>query len=172
MSPRAAWRLESLGFTAVYHYVPGVADWAAAGLPVEGKASAKTTAGAAAEKQTALCHPGDPIGEASSRAAGAGEDSCLVVNEQDIVLGRLYYKDLNQSADMKVEDVMDPGPSTFRPNVPVAQIAEFMKSNDLKTAPITTSDGKYVGMLKLDAAEKIAGREPEREAANEVGAAS
>ncbi len=33
MSPRAAWRLESLGFD----YVAGKADWMASGLPVEGK---------------------------------------------------------------------------------------------------------------------------------------
>ena len=36
MSPRAAWRLESLGFSKVYDYVEGKADWAVAGLPREG----------------------------------------------------------------------------------------------------------------------------------------
>ena len=37
MSPRAAWRLESLGFARVYDYVAGKADWMAAGLPTERK---------------------------------------------------------------------------------------------------------------------------------------
>ena len=32
MSPRAAWRLESLGFSHVYDYVAGKIDWLAAGL--------------------------------------------------------------------------------------------------------------------------------------------
>lgn len=159
MSPRAAWRLESLGFTQVYHYAPGVADWAAAGMPIEGAVSALTTAGAAAQVETALCAPGDPIPEAASRAAAAGEDSCLVVNEEQIVLGRLYYKDLEEDSAATVQDVMDPGPSTFRPNIPVVEIAEFMKRHDLQTTPITTSDGQYVGMLKLEVAEKIAQRE-------------
>src|SRR2546428_12327781 len=36
MSPRAAWRLETLGFTSVYEYAAGKADWGAYGLPVEG----------------------------------------------------------------------------------------------------------------------------------------
>src|SRR2546425_965931 len=36
MSPRAAWRLETLGFTRVYEYAAGKADWGAYGLPVEG----------------------------------------------------------------------------------------------------------------------------------------
>ena len=36
MSPRAAARLESLGFRQVYDYVAGEADWFASGLPMEG----------------------------------------------------------------------------------------------------------------------------------------
>ena len=36
MSPRAAWRLEQLGFTAVYDYTAGKVDWIAAGQPTEG----------------------------------------------------------------------------------------------------------------------------------------
>ncbi|MGI8425849.1 MAG: CBS domain-containing protein [Actinomycetota bacterium] len=159
MSPRAAWRLESLGFPDVYHYVAGVADWAAAGLPLEGDAATVTTAGNVATKQTAVCAPNDPVGEVAARAASAGEDSCLVVNEHQIVLGRLYYKDLEGAPDALVADVMDPGPSTFRPNVPAEEIAEFMRQKNLKTTPITTSDGKYVGMLHLDAAKDLAVRE-------------
>jgi rhodanese-related sulfurtransferase len=37
MSPRAAWRLETLGFERVYHYVGGKADWLAHALPREGQ---------------------------------------------------------------------------------------------------------------------------------------
>ena len=37
MSPRAAWRLEGLGFEKVFDYVPGEADWFASGLPRDGK---------------------------------------------------------------------------------------------------------------------------------------
>ena len=36
MSPRAACQLEELGFDQVYDYELGIADWKAAGLPVEG----------------------------------------------------------------------------------------------------------------------------------------
>lgn len=36
MSPRAACRLETLGFHHVYDYMPGMADWLARGLPREG----------------------------------------------------------------------------------------------------------------------------------------
>ena len=37
MSPRAACRLETLGFSEVYDYVAGKADWLARGLPREGE---------------------------------------------------------------------------------------------------------------------------------------
>ena len=36
MSPRAACRLEAIGFGEVYDYTAGMADWKAAGLDVEG----------------------------------------------------------------------------------------------------------------------------------------
>ena len=38
MSPRAAWRLEAAGFSPVYDYAAGKADWLAADLPFEGTA--------------------------------------------------------------------------------------------------------------------------------------
>jgi rhodanese-related sulfurtransferase len=38
MSPRAAWRLEAAGFSPVYEYAAGKADWLAADLPFEGTA--------------------------------------------------------------------------------------------------------------------------------------
>src|SRR6266550_4700590 len=41
MSPRAAWRLESIGFTQVYDYVAGKADWGSFGLPLEGTKGAR-----------------------------------------------------------------------------------------------------------------------------------
>ena len=47
MSPRAAWRLEGLGFERVYDYVPGKADWSASGLSTEGTQASMLTIGEA-----------------------------------------------------------------------------------------------------------------------------
>ena len=44
MSPRAAWRLESIGFTRAYDYVAGKADWGSFGLPLEGTKGARAGA--------------------------------------------------------------------------------------------------------------------------------
>lgn len=39
MSPRAACQLERFGFTQVYDYTLGLADWKAAGREIEGESS-------------------------------------------------------------------------------------------------------------------------------------
>jgi hypothetical protein len=46
MSPRAAWRLESIGFAEVHDYVAGKADWGSAGPPLEGTRGSDTRVGA------------------------------------------------------------------------------------------------------------------------------
>jgi len=45
MSPRAAWRLETLGFEHAYDYVGGKADWLAHNLPGEGATADQPRAG-------------------------------------------------------------------------------------------------------------------------------
>lgn len=54
---------------------------------------------------------------------------------------------------------MRPGPSTFRPNVAVAEMVRFMAERGISTAVVTTSDGRLVGMFVradvADAAEPV-----------------
>jgi 3-mercaptopyruvate sulfurtransferase SseA len=45
MSPRAAWRLEGLGFERVFDFVGGKAQWRERGLPTEGTAPFQLVAG-------------------------------------------------------------------------------------------------------------------------------
>ena len=45
---------------------------------------------------------------------------------------------------------MRPGPSTFRPHVGVTEMAKYMSEHDLETSPITTSDGRLIGILVRD----------------------
>jgi CBS domain-containing protein len=51
---------------------------------------------------------------------------------------------------------MRPGPSTFRPYVSTKEIADFMVGHDMDSAPITTSDGKLVGVLFRSEAVRLA----------------
>ncbi len=89
MSPRAAWRLETLGFTNVYDYVGGKADWFAAGLPREGELTSKPRAGDIARRDDVTCRPTDRISDVIDRVGAAGKETCIVTTDGGVVLGRV-----------------------------------------------------------------------------------
>jgi CBS domain-containing protein len=138
----------------VYDYVAGKQDWMAAGLPIEGENAAIPRAGDLAARDVPTCGLGDRVGDVRKRIEGTGWNACVVVNTEKVVLGLLRSKQLAGGDDERVEDVMRPGPGTFRPNVPIDEMARYMIEHDLESAPVTTPDGKLVGMLRRrDAAE-------------------
>ncbi|HYT79507.1 MAG TPA: CBS domain-containing protein [Actinomycetota bacterium] len=154
MSPRAAWRLESFGFTQVYDYDAGKLDWIAAGLPSEGRDAERPRAGDVARKDVPTCSLDERIGDVRERVRAVDWDACVVVNEERIVLGLLRHEQLETGNDEPVEQVMRPGPSTFRPHVAIEEMATFMIDHDVASSPITTSDGRLVGvLLRADAAK-------------------
>ena len=147
MSPRAAWRLETLGFGDVYDYVDGKLDWMAAGLPPEGTNSAQPRAGDTARRDVPTCGLKDRLGDVRERVSAQGWDSVVVVNEERVVLGLLRSKELAKDSDQLIELAMRPAPSTFRPFVSLHELAHVMVEHKLESAPITTSDGRLVGLL-------------------------
>ncbi|TMB88314.1 MAG: CBS domain-containing protein [Chloroflexi bacterium] len=147
MSPRAAWRLESLGFADVYEYVDGKLDWMAAGLPTEGTNAQQPRAGDIARKDVPTCGLKDRVGDARERAKAQGWDAVVVVNDERVVLGMLRSKELAADADEAVETAMRSGPGTFRPFVSLHEMAHFMIEHKVESAPISTSDGRLVGLL-------------------------
>jgi CBS-domain-containing membrane protein len=156
MSPRAAWRLETLGFTDVYEYSAGKSDWGAYGLPLEGKVTKFARIKDIARADVPTCGIDDTV--ATARARAKDWATCLVVNAERVVLGRMFKKELERDPDARVGDVMRPGPSTFRPNVSAIEMLEYMDRNHLDTAPVTTSDGRLVGLVLREDAERAAGR--------------
>jgi CBS domain-containing protein len=154
MSPRAAWRLESLGFGEVYDYTAGKLDWMAAGLPTEGTGAARPRAGDLARGEVPTCALNERLDAVRERVRAGGWEVAVVVNEQRVVLGLLRARELDADGDHTVEQAMRPGPSTFRPFVPAEEMARFMTEHGLESAPITTSDGRLVGLLfRQDAVE-------------------
>jgi 3-mercaptopyruvate sulfurtransferase SseA len=77
MSPRAAWRLETLGFEHVADYVAGKADWLAHGLPREGTNAAVPTAGDLADSDPPTCEPHDDLTAAAASVARSPYGFCL-----------------------------------------------------------------------------------------------
>jgi CBS domain-containing protein len=134
----------------VYDYVGGKLDWLAAGLPSEGTNATRPRAGTVARRDVPTCRLEEPIHAVRERVAAAGWNACVVVNEARVVMGLLRAEELQKGQDERVERVMRPGPSTFRPHVPTDDVAKFMVAHDLPNSPITTSDGKLVGLLRRE----------------------
>ena len=147
MAPRAAARLETLGFGQVHEYRGGKLDWMAAGLPTEGENSLHARAGDAARKDVPICSLTDRLGDVRDRVKAAGWDAALAVDGEGVVLGLLRSKELAKDPDLRIEQAMRPGPSTFRPYVSLHEMAHFMEEHDLESSPVTTSAGKLVGLL-------------------------
>jgi Mg/Co/Ni transporter MgtE len=156
MSPRAAWRLETLGFTQVFEYSDGKLDWMAAGLPTEGTNAKQPRAGDVARRDVPTCRLEERLGDVRQRAQAAGWDACVVLNNERVVLGLLREKELGQDPELRVEAAMRPGPSTFRPFVSVTEMARFLTEHDVVSSPITTSDGRLVGLLRREDAVHVA----------------
>jgi CBS domain-containing protein len=160
MSPRAAWRLEGLGFERVYDYVPGESDWSASGLPRQGKMASVPNIGEAARRDVPTCAPTEKLGVVRERLRKAGWDRCVVINKERIVLGLRREKELSSDHESPVEETMRNGPATFRPNEPVGKMAKRMHDRGATAVLVTTSDGRLVGLLHRKDVEQLAGVRP------------
>jgi Mg/Co/Ni transporter MgtE len=153
--------------------VAGELDWLAAGLPTEGRNASRPRAGEVARRDVPTCRLDESIGEVRVRVRAAGWDACVVVNDERVVLGLLRAEELRRGQDESIERVMRPGPSTFRPHVSIEELAHHMIHHDLLTSPVTTSDGRLVGLLRREDAARVAleqtrARQPDHEVAHDT----
>ena len=154
MSPRAASRLESLGFEQVYDYVAGKADWGSFGLPLEGTNGSETRAGAHVRTGAPICSPDDRLHDVCDLLDASGWDTCFVVDGRRVVLGRLGRRAIRQRANVTASEAMTLGPSTVRPSARLQEVVERMRHQNLTGLPVTRSDGVLVGLLRRDDAER------------------
>lgn len=156
MSPRAASRLESLGFEQVYDYVAGKADWGSAGLLLEGTNGSETRAGTHVRTDVPTCRLDDRLPVVCERLEQSGWESCFVVDDQGVVLGRLGRRAIRTRENVSVEAAMTPGPSTIRPSARLRDVVDRMRTQNLTNLPVTTSDGRLIGLLtRRDAEEAL-----------------
>ena len=156
MSPRAAWQLEAMGFTDVYDFAEGKMDWIAHGQPTEGKGPYSALAGAVADREAVLtCRVGDRVGEASHKLDTVPHDYCVVLNDHDVILGRMRKKNISGSPDAPVEHVMEPGPTTVRPSEPAKGLLERMRKKHVPAVIISTNKGRLMGVVTQRALENL-----------------
>ncbi len=147
MSPRAACRLETLGFEHVYDYLPGKVDWLARNLPTHGEHADRPTAGGLARTDALTVTGDEDLAGVRARLDQSPYSFALVVSPDQIVLGRLRASTLPASDAAIVEEAMEPGPSTVRPHLGADELLERLRSRNLTTAIVTTPEGRLVGVV-------------------------
>ena len=148
MSPRAACRLEALGFEQVYDYAPGKVDWLAHGLPTENEGKLPERAGDAADDRVVTCGLDDQVGPVRAKVAGSPFGFALITTDNGVVCGRLRKAVLEGDPEARAEDVMEPGPSTVRPHVPLDGLHKRLAERNLRFAIVTTPEGRLLGVVR------------------------
>ena len=137
MSPRAAWRLERLGFE-VYDYAAGKVDWLAAGMPTVRAAPSERRALEQADRNPTTCWPAAALGTISA--------TVLVVNDQRVLLGRVPPGDYQPTA--RAEQIMESGPPTVRAHEPLDALLERMTKRAVEEIAVTTPEGRLLGVVR------------------------
>jgi rhodanese-related sulfurtransferase/CBS domain-containing protein len=153
LSARAAWRLAALGFTQVYRYTAGRADWLANGLFVEGAEALTPGAGDLADMDVPTCKRSERVGDVRRNVQPDGWNVCVVVNDELVVLGMLDENDLTKAdPQWTTEEAMQRDPHTFRLNASTDEVRAFFDTHPgVNYALVTTSDGRLYGLLKRSA---------------------
>ena len=159
MSPRAAARLETLGFEKVYDYVSGKSDWIAAGLPTVRLSAGPPTAGGTLRAGDVIGHTGERLGDAVRRVRAEGQDEFIVVDDRHVVLGRIRGAALDGRPDALIEDVMRPGPATVRPDTPLEDVVASLGAAGVANTLVTDPDGRFIGTVYLEDARNRLGHD-------------
>jgi CBS domain-containing protein len=154
MNARAAWRLERLGFGRVYRYGPGKADWRAAGLPMVRSAAPSAAALDVARHDAPTCRPDELVAIAGERTRGAGWETCVVVNDGGVVLGRLRGEAWRDGTRV-TEEVMEEGPTTIRADEDLTGLVARMARRNVSEIIVTDPDGRLLGVLRRHDAEAM-----------------
>jgi predicted transcriptional regulator len=137
-----------MGFSKVFDYMLGKADWSAYGLPLEREEAEPPMVIERIERRAPTARLNESIGAIKRRAQEKGFTLCPVVNEEEIVLGAISEDEWNADPATSAERVMEPGPVTLRPNVSVQKAAEYLDRIERDAILVTSSDGKLMGVFK------------------------
>jgi CBS domain-containing protein len=155
MSPRAAWRLEALGYGEVYDYVAGKSDWMAAGLPTGGTTAARPRVIDVMDRAPATCAPDETVAEVVARLGSPRAGVCVVVNERRVVQGLLRLDRVDPGDARPADDIMEPGPATVRPDADPAGTIEQMRRRGVTNLIVSTPDGVLLGVVHADPSEPV-----------------
>ena len=142
----------------MYEFAVGRAAWAAMGLPMEGALAGLPTAADAARRDVFSCALGADAGGVIRDLREKDQDDCIVLNDRGIVMGRTRRKVLEGAdANKLVEELMEPGPTTVRPDESLAAVIERMQRRGVASLVVATNEGTLIGILSRDEGERVLG---------------
>lgn len=150
MSPRAACRLEALGFTDVYDYAAGKVDWLAHNLPTESAAASAPTVGSRLRHDVPTARPDETLAAVRARVDASPYRFTLVVAGDRTLLGRLRHAALDAAPGTAAHEVMESGPSTLHPHLALATVESHLRAHHLTYAIITDPEGHLLGTVHRD----------------------
>ncbi len=103
------------------------------------------------------CGTDDRLQVVCERLDATGWDTCFVLDDEGVVLGRIGRRAIRSREDMTAEQAMTPGPSTIRPSARLNDVVERMRRQNLTNLPVTTPDGRLLGLLTRLDAEAVLG---------------
>jgi Mg/Co/Ni transporter MgtE len=155
MSPRAAWQLEALGFSDVYDYVEGKLDWISKGCRTEGTHHHAVVGEVADRQAVVTCRVGERSFDVGERLRSTAHTYCVVLNDDDVVLGRLRTSHLQSDLGAPVLHVMQPGPTTVRPTESAEASLGWMRRRRVRAVLVTTKRGRLVGVVTQESVRRL-----------------
>jgi Mg/Co/Ni transporter MgtE len=142
------------GFAHVYDYVLGKADWLARGLLTEGEQAEILRAKDLLRDDVVTARLDEPVGAVRPRVARSPYGFAFVLAEDGTLLGRLRKAALEGDPEAAAQDVMESGPSTVRADTKLERLAERMRTHNLQTTVVITPEGRLLGVVRRDDAER------------------
>jgi CBS domain-containing protein len=122
-------------------------DWLARALPTEGTEAGIPRVKDALRDDVVTCGLDERVGDVVPRVEESPYGFALAVSANGVLLGRLRRSRCEGKDADRVEDVMEEGPSTVRPDKAAAELVERLREGDLKTAVVTTPEGTLMGVV-------------------------
>jgi rhodanese-related sulfurtransferase len=144
---RAAAGLEALGFEDVHHYAIGKIGWLAEGGEAEGRRRPEQRVAWIARDDVPVL-AGDATVADATAVFGPEDDVAVVLDPDRVVLGLVRREVLGLPGETPIADVLQPGPSTFRPSMTIRELVGYFRSSDEARAIVSTLDGTWIGLIR------------------------
>jgi len=99
----------------------------------------------AADRDPPTCQPDDFPGEVAGGTSGGG---VVVTNEHRVVLGRVTPRTSAVNSATRVDEAMEPGPTTVRGHEPLVPVLERMARPTCRQVLVTTPEGQLLGVVR------------------------